>query len=106
MAEEEMEIVGAKSPLERAKQKWTDKMVYAGQRWKRAVTSAAAEERFSKGMAAFLGLQDIDPLRNAAWKKGIERVSAADFQAAVKNKAGRWANRLKFAFTPVTPVTE
>jgi len=101
-----MGIVGAKTPLERAKQKWSDKMVYAGPRWKSAVTKAAEEDRFAKGMAAFLGLETgIDPLRNAAWKKGIERVSAADFQQAVKNKAGRWANRLKFAFTPVTPVT-
>lgn len=84
--------------IELAMKKWARKMARAGPRWKRGVTDKVTA--FAKRMAEFLGLPDISEEKKAAWKEGVEAVTAEDFQKAVKGKESKWAERLKEAFAP------
>lgn len=79
-----------------ARKKWARKMSKAGPIWKAHVTDKTAD--FAKGMASFLGLPDINPVRKTAYTEGVGAVSASDFAEAVKGKDAKWEKRLREAF--------
>ena len=72
--------------LDYAAKKWAEKTPARAKVWKDAVTIAAREDNYSKGMEAFVG-RPIRPELVEAWKAGVERVSEEDFRKAVENAA-------------------
>jgi len=77
--------------IELAKKKWARKV--KGERWKKGVTGKESE--YCKGVAEFLGVKTCNSERLQAYREGIADVSASDFDAAVKGKEERWAERYK-----------
>jgi hypothetical protein len=77
-----------------AKAKWAAKMAKAGPKWKKGVEDAVKRDAYSKGYSLFLEGRAVKPERVEAYKEGVGRVSAEAFQAAVRGKEERWAERL------------
>jgi len=79
--------------LELAKKKWARKV--RGDRWKQGVTGK--EDSYCRGIAEFLGVATCNPIRMQRWREGVDAVSAADFDAAVRGKEEKWARKYKEA---------
>jgi hypothetical protein len=77
--------------IETAKKKWARKV--KGEKWKRGVTGKESE--YCSGVAEFLGVGTCNPERAAAWREGVDSVSAADFDKAVRGKEEKWARRYR-----------
>jgi hypothetical protein len=79
-----------------AKAKWAAKMAKAGPRWKAGVEDAIKRDAYRKGLELFSGATP-GPTMYSNYVEGVGRVSAEAFQAAVKGKEDKWAERLKRA---------
>jgi len=77
--------------VELAKKKWARKV--KGDKWKKGVTGK--EHDFCKGVAEFLGTGTCNPEVAKNWREGVDSVSAADFDAAVRGKEEKWYQRYK-----------
>jgi hypothetical protein len=77
--------------VELAKKKWVRKV--KGEKWKRGVTGKGPV--YCKGVAEFLGVGTCLPERERAYTEGVDAVSAADFDAAVRGKEEVWARRYR-----------
>jgi len=77
--------------IETAKKKWARKV--KGDKWKKGVTGK--ETDYCKGVAEFLGVRTCNPERSAAWREGVDAVSAADFDKAVSGKEEKWASKYR-----------
>jgi hypothetical protein len=84
------------SRIELAKRKWARKV--KGEKWKRGVTGK--ESDYCKGVAEFLGVGTCNPERLQAYREGIAAVSADDFDAAVRGKEEKWADRYREKMGP------
>jgi predicted oxidoreductase len=81
---------------ELAKKKWREKV--KGEKWKKGVTGK--EDAYCKGVAEFLGTTTCNPDRLNAYREGINRVSAADFDRAVSGKEEKWFQKYKEKMAP------
>ncbi len=75
--------------LELGKKKWVRKV--KGEKWKKGVTGK--ENAFCEGVAKAAGKPTCNPEIAAEWRAGVDAVSAADFDAAVRGKEDKWMRR-------------
>lgn len=77
--------------VELAKKKWREKV--SGAKWKKGVTGK--EDEFCRGIAEFLGVATCNPDILEAYRSGVARVSAEDFEAAIRGKEEKWLRRYR-----------
>jgi hypothetical protein len=82
------------STITLAKAKWASKMAKAGPKWKKGVEDAVRRDAWSKAYSLFLEGKPVNPEKIEAYKEGVGRVTAEAFQAAVRGKEEKWAERL------------
>lgn len=75
--------------LQYAGQKWARKTANAGTKWKARVTGAD----YCGGFSKFLGHTPSEAC--SAWTQGVGAVTAADFQAAISGKEGKYVSGLE-----------
>ncbi|MCJ7816743.1 MAG: hypothetical protein MUP55_02695 [Candidatus Aenigmarchaeota archaeon] len=77
------------STIKLAQGKWENKV--NGTAWKSGVTGKGGD--YCDGVAEFLGVSSCNPSVQSAFTRGVDRVSANDFDSAVKGKGSKWARR-------------
>jgi|GEM_PF-4252168 len=77
--------------IDLAKRKWAEKMANAGTRWKAGVTDK--RDAYKRGLELFAGVTAGNTLADN-YKRGVDLVTAEDFQSAVRGKEEKWASRL------------
>lgn len=86
-----------RSTIPKARERYNRKVT--GENWKGGVDKAEKEDNYCKGITRFLEVpdSDCDQNRQDKWAKGVNRVSAKDFDADVKDGFENWLKNYKAA---------
>ncbi len=77
--------------LQYAQSKWERKTAGAGDKWKAA--TSGKEGAYAAGVTAVAGA--CGPQTRQAWASGVGAVSAAEFNAAISGKGGKWSENYR-----------
>lgn len=87
------------STISKAKERYNGKVT--GENWKEGVDKAEHEDNYCAGITRFLEVpdSDCDQNRQDKWAKGVNRVSAKDFDADVRDGFETWLENYGSAMT-------